>query len=693
MADAVVVAPAGLRKFTLWPLAALAGWAALALGPLTLHPTWVAFPPNSPYTDLLLSHLPNALYLRDSLARFGQWPLWNAQILAGQPFAADPLSGMWYPPNLLLLLLPVTAAVNMLVGLHLTGAGYGVYRLLRAEGVGRWAALLGGAAFAGTPKLLAHFGAGHVSLIFAVAWTPWLVLAARRAALGGWRRGAAAGAVLALICLADVRWVAYSAPLAVAAAVLEWFRRRGEANAAGGAAGFGGRGQGEAFAAGKAASSEIRGRMLRPYLLAGVSAGVHFALLSAVFVLPFEEFVRLSNRAALTLAEASEFSLPPRYLIGLSIPNLGGFHEWMTYLGVVPLVLGLGGVGRGRWLWAAAALAAGAFALGNNFFVFPALFRFVPGVSGLRVPPRVWFLVALAVAMLAGHGAQRLADAGLPWLARRYPALGPRLPRAHVLLAALVVLTAADLWRVNWTLFAARPAPELTEAAAWLREQPGQFRVYSPDYALPYGDGLEHLDGVNPLQLAAPQAAIAAAVGVGGAGYSVVVPANVAEAARGETVATPDAAGLGLFNVKYVVSRFPLSAPGLALAHETGGALIYRNDVARERVWMEPAGGAARVRAWSPNRIEVEAVGPGTLVLSEIAYPGWEVKVDGEQVPLMEAGEGILRAVAVPEGTHTVVFDFRPRRVYAGLLLSGLGLAALAGGWWYGARRKTRAEG
>jgi hypothetical protein len=78
--------------------------------------------------------LPNALYRRDSLARYGQWPLWNAQILAGQPFAADPLAGMWYPPNLLLLLLPVTAAVNVLVGLHLTGAGCGVYRLLRGKG-------------------------------------------------------------------------------------------------------------------------------------------------------------------------------------------------------------------------------------------------------------------------------------------------------------------------------------------------------------------------------------------------------------------------------------------------------------------------------------------------------------------------------------------------------------------------------
>ena len=37
-------------------------------------------------------------------------------------------------------------------------------------------AFFGGVVFAGTPKLIAHLGAGHVTLVFAVAWTPWLLL-------------------------------------------------------------------------------------------------------------------------------------------------------------------------------------------------------------------------------------------------------------------------------------------------------------------------------------------------------------------------------------------------------------------------------------------------------------------------------------------------------------------------------------
>src|SRR5690349_6762982 len=99
-------------------------FALLFLWPLLLHPTFIPFAPQGQFSDLLISHLPNTEYLRDSLWRYHQWPLWNAQIFAGQPFAADPLAGMWYPPAWLLLLLPLPFAFNVLFVLHLAWAGY-----------------------------------------------------------------------------------------------------------------------------------------------------------------------------------------------------------------------------------------------------------------------------------------------------------------------------------------------------------------------------------------------------------------------------------------------------------------------------------------------------------------------------------------------------------------------------------------
>ena len=161
---------------------ALALLAFLFIWPLALHLSWVAYPPGADFSDLVLSHLPNAFYWREALSRYGQWPLWNEQIYGGLPFAADPLAGIWYPPALALLVLPLPLGFNLLLALHMAWGGYGLFCFLRAEGLALPASLLGAVAFTGAPKLVAHLGAGHVSLVFAVAWTPWLLLGPRTTA-------------------------------------------------------------------------------------------------------------------------------------------------------------------------------------------------------------------------------------------------------------------------------------------------------------------------------------------------------------------------------------------------------------------------------------------------------------------------------------------------------------------------------
>jgi len=656
--------------------------ALLYLWPLTLHPGFVPFAPRAPYSDLLITHLPNAAYIRDSLARYAQWPLWNAQILAGQPFAADPLAGMWYPPNLLLLprSVPLPFAFNLLFALHFAWAGYGLFRFLRGEGLDPGPALLGSLAFMGTPKLVAHLGAGHVSLVFAVAWTPWLLLAVKRVAdplqgaatQGGLKRGALAGACLALLFLADVRWAFYAAVLGAAF----WLRclpdRRASAN----------------HAARKSPSVYPLGR--RPSVAAALAfAGLFFSL-SAILAFPLAGFVLQSGRSALTLKEAAAFSLPPRELVGLVIPHLGGNHEWMTYVGVIPLLLALAGALRRLYFWGAAVLVAGAFSLGANFILFPVLFYGVPGLGFLRVPPRAWFIVALGLAVLAAHGAQLLIDDFFPRLAQRYfrPSLSPGHPvtwspfhpsrEAFILLAS--VLTLADLLRVDATLLEARPRPDLVPAAKWIAAQPGLFRVYSPSYSLPLGDGLQHVDGVNPLQLASSVKLIEAASGIKAHGYSVTVPAfESGDVATANAQAVPDARRLGLLNVKYVAAEFPLDAPGLALAQTFGQTRVYENLEFKPRARVM-GGGEAEVRQWSPNRIVVEADGPGRLVVGEVMVSGWEARVDGAWTPI-ETVDDLFRGVPLPVGHHQVVFEFRPRAVFYGAWLTAAGLAALVLIW------------
>jgi hypothetical protein len=118
---------------------------------------------------------------------------------------------------------------------------------------------------------------------------------------------------------------------------------------------------------------------------------------------------------------------------------------------------------------------------------------------------------------------------------------------------------------------------------------------------------------------------------------------------------------------------------GLVLKTETNGIRLYENLMALPRAWVQPKDTPpgqqvmpARIQYWRPNRVEVEATGPGVLWLAEIAYPGWRVSIDGEQAQLLDTE--LLRGVRLEPGIQRVEFIFVPTSLYLGL---GLCLAAV----------------
>jgi hypothetical protein len=675
--------------------------AAFFLSPLAAEPQGFPFAPGASYSDALIAHLSSALFLHRAVATWGQLPLWNPTILSGLPFAADPLSGLWYPPIWLMAIFPGAPAINLLFWIHLVLGAAGMFLLLRSEGLPPLSALTGGLAFAGMPKLVGHVGLGHLSLVSAVCWSPWVLFSAARAVDGAGRPRSLrafllAGALVGVVFLADPRWFVPVGLVAVGYGLWRW----------------------------RTLPPEYR--LQSSALLKGAAAaGVALVAVGAAFALPLAEFVGLTTRQTITPA-ADVYSFPVSQLLGLLVASPGAWAEWIVSMGSVALVLAVAGLAawpRRGLFWAVLLALALILAFGRNT-PLGALFSGLPGIDLMRVPARWLFFAGMAIAALAAHGlsAVEAKAEGPPSRRIRVATLfaGAVVVAVNVAVAALsgsrpgasglfAILAVAGIWlglkaaRLRWaapaltvllvlelisidiSLVESRPAHlargKGRALAASLAQEDGQ-RVFSPSYAVPQDAaaeaGLELADGVHPLQLASYVEFMASAVGFDGDSYSVTLPPFPSGDPAVDWGPSLDAEALGWIGVDRIVSTYPIDAAGISLESETGGVLLYGNAAARPRAWVEgpTSGGTSLSPAASieraPNWVEVRATGPGTLVLGDPMYPGWRASLDGSDVPI-EPYLGLLRAVALPPGDHTVRFSFVPLS-----LVAGLGLALIA---------------
>jgi hypothetical protein len=85
-------------------------------------------------------------------------------------------------------------------------------------------------------------------------------------------------------------------------------------------------------------------------------------------------------------------------------------------------------------------------------------------------------------------------------------------------------------------------------------------------------------------------------------------------------------------------------------------------------------------------RLEVDARARSLLVLTDTWYPGWTVTVDGERAPL-ERVNWHFKGVYLDPGSHLVRFEYRPRAIVPGAVVSTIGLLVLAAAVIAGGRR------
>ena len=341
--------------------------------------------------DLVNYFYPLKTYAARRLAA-GDIPLWNPDLFFGSPFLANIQNGVLYPPNLLFSWLSFPDALLANTVGHFWWGALGMYLLVRLGwGCSRVAAVLAGGVFAGSGFLGAHVG--HLNQVQAAVWLPWLLLALERGTAGsvGWL--ILGGWLLALQLLAGHTQEAYYALLTVGvwAVALVVLRRPNGWRVAG----------------------LPKLVLLRPPVIALAVFALNAAGLAAAQLLPTIELSGLSHRAGgLTLDEATVLAVDRTHILESLLPTFWGLpsQEVIGYVGVAALILALAGLshpfrlGRALVLAGIAALAV-ALSLGRYTSVYLLFYDSLPAFDSFRVPGRWLFVSTVALAGLAGLGA------------------------------------------------------------------------------------------------------------------------------------------------------------------------------------------------------------------------------------------------------------------------------------------------
>lgn len=387
------------------------------------------------------------------MVRAGAVPLWNHYLGNGAPLVANLQSAVFYPPNLIYLLVPVERAMGYSVVMHVALAGLFMYLYARSIALSRFASLVAALSYMFSGFLISRLG--FLSMANGAAWLPLFFFLAERLVRERSPAGILfLGAALGLGLLAGHVQLWYYGLWALGWYVLyrSWQRDK---------------------------PLNFRFRIWLFFALA-VLLGLAAA---AMQVLPTLELTRLSQRSGGAEYDfAMTYSFWPWRLITLLAPDFFGhpahgdywgyanYWEDCGYIGVLPLIFALVAI----VFWARRRRQAGdspltprllslipffallgllslLLAMGKNLPLYPLLFRWGPGFGLFQAPARFLYLYTLGTAVLAGVGAEL-------FLVR--PPVGPSRVRRYTIVIGLAILLAATTARFFL------PAVKLTFIAA-----------------------------------------------------------------------------------------------------------------------------------------------------------------------------------------------------------------------------------
>lgn len=263
--------------------------------------------------DLRDTYLPLEDFFRSEL-RAGRLPFWDPHSALGFPVLASAQIGFWYPPLLVLRVLPAEPAFAIAYVVHVLGLALGMLWYCRERGLSRSGALLAAIAFSGSGFIVGHLP--HANILFGVAWLPWALLLTER--LARTLRPKTALLLTVVIALSALAGHFHITALIFAFCAFRFFvqlRRTFR-------------------------SASWQHALWTLMLFLGPAA-LGVLLLAAAQLFPTLELLRESSRGAgaeFDLARANQHSFPPWQLITFLLPAFYGFPDLSEYWGTRPQI-------------------------------------------------------------------------------------------------------------------------------------------------------------------------------------------------------------------------------------------------------------------------------------------------------------------------------------------------------------------
>jgi len=586
--------------------------------------------------DLGRNYVPLFNFIRTSFYSFHSLPLWRPDQMMGETLIGNPLSSLLYPANILFLIFPVTFGIIFYLFFHFLLAGAFTYLLARSFKLSSLSSFTAALFYTFSTKMLLHLSAGHITMIAAFSYFPLAFLSVRQILNKTTFVWIIIGSTsLAFIYMTYPTIFYYSVIFILVYWVYHLLIDLWETK--------------------DLNLGKIKRQIISVSLVFVITLG-----LLAIILFPQLEFAPLSTRSQLKLEDVA---LPlwnlKRFLTSLLIPylNFDSFnHESFLYLGAVPIILAFIGFWRlslaRKIILAAVGILTLFFVAGLSTPLFGLAFNVLPFLKYSRITTRLWFVVALMVAILAALALEKIKNKKITYL--------------------LIIFFLIESFFIGYKKIFKIPNLSFGSQSLYqyLANDKDIFRVYCTTYCfnpqLISRNKIQILNGETPIQDTRFVEFLSEAGNYQYSKFAVIFPPY--QVWQKDNPPIPNADLFGLANVKYVASTYLITNENFDPINKFEKIYLYLNKEYKARAYFERSDENVRIAGYSPNRIVLEfnpAQKSRNLIIAENYYPGWFAYINYQKFNI-EKYQSIFRKVTIPPNSQSLELKYQPESLKSG---------------------------